>query len=168
MRTPLGAHADAPQGIQALNHLGYQLVAESLVITDRITVRKEDLVVETPRSGGPGGQHANTSDTRVRIRFNLAGCDVLHPAVKKRIRAAHPGKVTSSGELLVTVSSERSQKANLEIARKRLAGIIRKSLKPPKPRRPTRPTRGSKERRLATKKKRGSVKKGRGRVSEND
>ena len=143
-------------------------IPDPLSITENITVAGEDLAVETTRSGGPGGQHANTSDTRVRLRFDLRGCAVLHPAVKERIRAAHPGKITTGGELLVTVSSERSQKANLEIARKRLAEIIRAELTPPKPRRPTRPTRGSRERRLGSKKKRGAVKKNRGRVKERE
>jgi len=141
---------------------------EPLSINEKVVLAGEDLVVETTRSGGPGGQHANTSDTRVRLRFDLMGCEGLHPRVKERIRAAHPGKITSTGELLVTVSSERSQKTNLQIARKRLADIIRAQLAPPKPRRPTRPTRGSKERRLTSKKKRGAVKKNRGRVKEGE
>jgi ribosome-associated protein len=143
-------------------------VAEPLPISGRIIVPGNDLVIERTRAGGPGGQHVNTTDSRVRLRFDLEGTTALTRAVKKRIRAAHPSKLTSEGELLVVAASHRSQHRNIDDARSRLVQIIRAALVPPKKRRPTRPTRASKERRLDGKKRRGAVKKGRSKTPGRD
>jgi ribosome-associated protein len=137
---------------------------EALRISDNLEIPKEDLSYETMRSGGPGGQHANTSDTRVRLRFDLEGCKVLNRAVKNRIRTLHSGRLTSEGELLLTVSTNRSQRRNLELAREKLAEIISDALVAPKKRKPTRPGRGARERRLSSKHHRSKIKKNRGRV----
>ncbi|MBD89341.1 MAG: aminoacyl-tRNA hydrolase [Deltaproteobacteria bacterium] len=136
-------------------------MAEPLTISRRITIPATDLTLERTRSGGPGGQHVNTTDTRIRLRFDLQGCQALRPEVKARIRRAHPSKLTSEGELLVVASAHRSQHRNIEDARERLAEIVRAALVAPKKRRPTRPTRASKERRLDAKRQRSAVKRGR-------
>ena len=141
---------------------------EALRVTQRIVVPGEDLSVEAYRSSGPGGQHVNTTDSAVRLRLALDATTAIPGPVKARLRAAHPGKITSEGELLVTCSSERSQIRNLESARARLAGFIRDALTPPRPRKKTRPSRASKERRLKAKKVRGTVKKARGKVRGED
>jgi ribosome-associated protein len=143
-------------------------VAEALPVSGRIIVPESDLVIERTRASGPGGQHVNTTDSRVRLRFDLRGTAVLNQAVKNRIRAAHPSKLTSEGELLVVAAAHRSQHRNIEDARSRLVQIIRAALTPPKKRRPTRPTRASKERRLDSKKRRSAVKKGRGKPPGRD
>ena len=106
----------------------------------------------------------NKTDTRVRVRFDLRGCEVLNGAIKARIRQAHPGKLTTDGILLVVCGTHRSQSQNLEEARERLKDIIRAALTPPKKRKPTRPTRGSKERRLESKRQRSAVKQTRRRM----
>jgi len=137
---------------------------DPLQISARLTIPSTDLEVETSRSGGPGGQHVNKTDTRVRVRFDLRGCQVLNGAIKARIRKAHPGKLTTDGILLVVCGTHRSQSQNLEEARDRLKDIIRAALSPPKKRKPTRPTRGSKERRLESKRQRSAVKQTRRRV----
>ncbi len=134
-------------------------MADALRVTARILVPGEDLSVEVYRSSGPGGQHVNTTDSAVRVRLALDATLALSEPVKARLRAAHPGKLTSDGELLVTCNSERSQLRNLESARARLAGFIRDVLTPPKRRQKTRPK---------AKKVRGDVKKARGRVSGED
>ena len=143
-------------------------MAEALPISGSIFVPGSDLVIERTRAGGPGGQHVNTTDSRVRLRFDLRGTEALTQAVKNRIRKAHPSKLTSEGELLVVATAHRSQHRNIEDARSRLVQIIRAALVPPKRRRPTRPTRASKERRLDAKKRRGAVKKGRGKPPGRD
>ena len=143
-------------------------MAEPLHVNSRIVIPAEDLSVETYRSSGPGGQHVNTTDSAVRVRFAVDATSALNYAVKQRLRAAHPSKLTVDGELLVTCSSERSQQRNLETARERLATFIRAALTPPKPRKKTRPSRASKERRLKAKKVRGDVKRGRGKVASDD
>jgi ribosome-associated protein len=141
-------------------------MATALPITERIVIPGEDLDVTTARSGGPGGQHVNTTDTRVRLRFSLEASGALSEPVKARLRDQCAAWLTSDGDLVVTSDSTRSQHQNLEDARQRLAEAVRRALVPPKPRRPTKPTRGSKVRRLQTKKARKDVKAGRGRVRD--
>lgn len=137
---------------------------DALPITARIVIPGEDLRYEFSRAGGPGGQHVNTTDTRVRVRLDLAGTAALREDVKERLRAAHPGKLTAEGELVVTCDARRSRHRNLGEARERLAAFVRTALTPPRPRRPTRPTRGSQRRRLAAKRQRADVKRGRQKV----
>lgn len=141
---------------------------DPLPINARVVVPGDDLTYEYTRSGGPGGQHVNTSDTSVRIRFALETTGALRPGVKARIRAAHAGRITTSGELLVSCEVHRSRHRNIQDARARLVEIITAALVPPTPRRPTRPSRGAKKRRLDEKKKRGAVKRKRGKVRDID
>ena len=140
---------------------------EPLFISRRITIPASDLSVERMRAGGAGGQHVNTTDTRVRLRLDLDGCLAIPGDVKARIRGAHPSKLTTEGHLLVVASAHRSQHRNMEDARARLVTIVRAALIAPKKRRPTRPTRASKERRLDAKKQRGAIKKGRSKPRHN-
>lgn len=137
---------------------------EALQIEGRLWIPGSDLSYETARSGGPGGQAVNTTDSRVRLRFALDRCAVLREDVKERIRAARPSAVTTGGELVITSDVHRSQRDNLDEARRRLAELVRACLRPPKVRRPTRPSKASKERRLTSKTRRGAVKAGRGKV----
>lgn len=141
-------------------------MSEPLLITDRIVIPAADLDVTYARSGGPGGQHVNTTDTRVRLRFALARTTALRDDVKARLRDKARVWLTDDGDLLLTCDTSRSRLQNLEEARERLADAVRASLTPPKPRRPTRPTGGSRLRRLAGKKSRKDIKAGRGRVRD--
>lgn len=137
---------------------------DDLVIDDRVTLPASDFRVSFARSGGPGGQHANTADTRVRIHFDLDGTEALHPAVKRRLREAYGNRISKDGELVLTCDTHRSRHRNLEEVRERFAQMIRGKLKPPKYRRKTKPSRGAKRRRLDAKKQRGQLKKSRGKV----
>jgi ribosome-associated protein len=141
-------------------------VSEPLAINDRIVIPAADLDVTYARSGGPGGQHVNTTDTRVRLRFALARTTALRDDVKERLRDRARVWLTDDGDLMLTCDATRSRLQNLDQARERLAEAIRASLQAPKPRRATRPTGGSKLRRLAGKKVRKEVKAGRGRIRE--
>ena len=96
------------------------------------------------RSGGPGGQHANTSDTNVTVELVLDEAD-LPDDVTARLRTAHGDTVRASS------SDSRSQFRNRQLARKRLAEVVDGAARPPKRRRPTRPTRSSERRRLEAK-----------------
>ncbi len=111
------------------------------------------------RSSGPGGQHVNTTDSRATVSFDVAGSASLAaapPAWRTRALARLPPVVT------VTASEQRSQLQNREAAVRRLAQQLREATDPPPPpRRPTRPSRGSVERRIAAKKRRAVVKRGR-------
>ena len=105
-------------------------------------------------SGGPGGQHANRSNTKVDAVFRLDDSPTMPPALRERVR-------TKLGDVVrVTVDDERSQVRNREIALERLRGRIRNAGVVEKPRRATKPTRGSQRRRVEAKRRRGDVKKG--------
>lgn len=137
-----------------------------LLITEDLAIPASDLSWSFSRSGGPGGQHVNTTDTRVRLRFALASSSALSSGVKSRLRAACRQWLTQEGDLVLTCDVHRSQHRNVEEARARLADAIRAALTPPTPRRPTRPSRSSQKRRVQGKKQRGEVKRARGRVRD--
>jgi ribosome-associated protein len=142
------------------------MLDEPVRINDRITVPTALFTWSFARSGGPGGQHVNTTDTRARLRFDMASAAMLSPAVKARLAAKHPQWVTADGAVNLSCDRHRQRHRNVETLRERLAEAIRAALVPPKPRRPTRPSRNAKRKRLDQKKQRGSTKKMRGRVRE--
>jgi ribosome-associated protein len=110
------------------------------------------------RSGGPGGQSVNTSDSRVELSFDVAGSRVLSESQRRRALGRLRARV-SGGVVTIAASEYRSQHRNREAARARLADVLTEALAPPPPRRrPTRPTAGSRERRLAGKRRRSEVK----------
>ncbi len=112
------------------------------------------------RSSGAGGQHINTTDTRVELIWSLTDTTALSPA-QKELAAQRLSNRLAGGTITVVSSQYRSQHRNREAARVRLEDLVSHAVVPPKPRRPTRPSRASKERRLSSKKKRSAVKKGR-------
>jgi len=139
---------------------------DPLPIREGVEIPASDLSYSFSRSGGPGGQHVNTTDTRVRLRFALDRCSAIPAGVKARLREQHPGWLTTDGELVLTADSYRSRHRNIESARERLAQAIQAVWVPPKRRKKTRPSRGAVKRRLDAKKRRGSIKKNRGRVRD--
>lgn len=136
---------------------------EALPINERFTIPGEELEVTTARSSGPGGQHVQTTDSRVRLRWRLSESTVLPEVVKRRLVEQVSTWVTREGDLVLTSDQHRSQHMNLDDVRTRLADAVRRALVPPKRRQATRPTRASKERRMQAKKQRSEVKAGRGR-----
>ena len=139
-------------------------MSEDLPVTPNLVIPAELLRVRMSRSGGAGGQHVNTADTRVQLFFALDQWDDLHPQTRDRIRQANRNRLTTDGELLLSCGSNRSRLRNVEEVRQRLAEIIRQHLKPPKPRRKTKPSRSSQRKRMDKKKRRGADKRLRGRV----
>ncbi|CAN5577143.1 alternative ribosome rescue aminoacyl-tRNA hydrolase ArfB [soil metagenome] len=110
------------------------------------------------RSSGPGGQSVNTADSRVELSFDVGRSPSLPDTVRAR-RLARLAHRLVDGVLTIAASEYRSQHRNREAARARLADLLSDASAPPAPkRRATRPTRGSKERRLAGKKRRGETK----------
>lgn len=105
------------------------------------------------RSGGPGGQHANTADTRAEVIFDVAASPSLGPRQRQRLLAELGPQVR------VVASDERSQVRNRELAMRRLADRIADALRVETPRRPTRPSKSAVERRLAEKKRRSARKR---------
>jgi len=141
-------------------------VADDLIINSRVTIPVAELVFTASRSSGPGGQHVNTADTRIQLRWNLLGTAALTKAQLERVRRALASRLTEAGEIILASDKHRSQRRNREEVTQRLAALVREALVPPKPRRATKPTRASKERRLDDKKRRSQVKKGRGRPGD--
>jgi ribosome-associated protein len=141
-------------------------LADALSIDALLVIPGEELEVTAARSGGPGGQHVNTAETRVRLRFALSATTALRPDVIARLRDQNRAWLTDEGDLVLTSDVHRSRARNLDEGRPRLAAAIRKALVRPKPRRPTKPTRSSKHRRIQDKKKRGDVKSTRGKVRD--
>jgi ribosome-associated protein len=123
---------------------------------------EEELELRFSRSGGPGGQHVNTSATRVEVVFDVDASPSLTAAEKARIRRRLGGRLDAAGRLRVVASEERSQARNRALATERLAELLRAALAPPAPpRRPTRPTRAAEQRRLETKRRTAQRKRGR-------
>ena len=114
-----------------------------------------EIMVRATRSSGPGGQHANTSATRVEASFDVAASEALSEEQKRRITARAGPRVTAVAQ------DERSQARNRELALERLARRLSSALAVPRPRRATRPTKGSVDRRLAGKRRQADRKRDR-------
>jgi ribosome-associated protein len=136
-----------------------------LEVLPGLTIPAAELRWRFSRSSGPGGQHVNTSDSRVQLSWNVAESAVLDDE-QRALLLSRLARRLSAGVVTVTVSEQRSQLRNRETALENLAALVREALAPPAPvRRPTKPTRGSKRRHLAGKKRRSETKQQRQRPS---
>ncbi|MEU8891415.1 alternative ribosome rescue aminoacyl-tRNA hydrolase ArfB [Streptomyces sp. NPDC048442] len=131
------------------------------IIRGSVSLPEAELMWRFSRSSGPGGQHVNTSDTRVELRFDLAKTDALPEVWKERALERLAGRLVD-GVVSVHASEHRSQWRNRETAAVRLAALLAEaSAPPPRPRRATKIPRGINERRLREKKQRSQTKGGR-------
>ncbi|MDQ6782399.1 MAG: aminoacyl-tRNA hydrolase [Actinomycetota bacterium] len=122
---------------------------DPLVIRPGLAIPNSELTWRFSTSGGPGGQHVNTSNTRAEVRFDIAGSPSLSPAVRQRL-------IDRLGDTVaVAASDRRSQARNRDLALERLAARLSSALRVETPRRPTRPTLGAKRRRLDAKRRQG-------------
>jgi ribosome-associated protein len=135
-------------------------------ITRSIAIDDTEIAETTTRSGGPGGQHVNTTDSAVILRFDIAGSPNLPEMVKERLAVLAGSRLTRDGVLVLRSEGSRSQLLNRQEVRERLVAMIRDATVVPKKRRPTKPTKGSQTRRVDSKVKRSAVKQGRGKVRE--
>ena len=133
-----------------------------LVVTPEVSIPDEEFEWKFIRSSGPGGQNVNKVASAVQLRFLLPRNVSLPVAARNRLRRLAGQRLIDDGSILISARSERSQEQNRRDALERLAELIRAALIEPKVRKKTRPTLGSKERRIESKKRRGSTKQGRG------
>ena len=130
-----------------------------LEVSAALAIPRRELEARASRAGGAGGQHVNTSSTRVELSWNIETSLALSDAQRERLRQALRSRLTADGTLRVVASERRSQAQNREAAEARLATIVRRALVVPRKRRATKPTRASVERRLQEKRRRGERKR---------
>jgi ribosome-associated protein len=126
---------------------------ESIRVTRSVTIPRSEIELRFSRSSGPGGQHAQKSDTRVEATFDVEASASLSDAQKRRV-------VTRAGPVIRAVAQdERSQWRNRELATERLVESLREALRVPRRRRPTKPSKAAVERRLEKKRRRAQTKR---------
>ncbi len=122
-------------------------------VTQTVAIPRSELVVRATRSGGPGGQHVNTSSTRIEITWDVMRTRALTDDERTRAIARLGARVSDEGTVRVVASDSRSQRQNRERAESRLSDLIRRALAVPKARKRTRVPRGAVEARLDEKRR---------------
>lgn len=137
-----------------------------LPVDDQLVLPERELTYRSSRSSGPGGQNVNKVETRVTLLFDIPGSAVLDETQKNVIRRQLATRINKRGVLRVVSQRHRTQNANREAARTKLAELLAEALRPRRPRRPTRTPKKARRRRLEEKKRRGELKRRRGRVRD--
>lgn len=132
-----------------------------LLVNGRVRIPAAELAVKATRSGGPGGQHVNTSSTRVEVVWGMRTSNALSDTQRALLETNLASKLDATGTIRVVASDTRSQSQNRLLALSRLANLVRDALVVPKERRATKPSRGQKAQRLDEKKRRSHVKRDR-------
>ena len=131
----------------------------NLNVTPTIAIPRTEIQYRASRAGGPGGQHVNTSSTRIELLWDLSASVAISDEQRERIRAKLAARLDSDGMVRVVASDRRSQGQNKQAADERLAALVKHALHVPKKRKATKPTRAAKEKRLSEKKHRSDIKK---------
>jgi ribosome-associated protein len=124
-------------------------------------IPRSELTFRATRAGGPGGQHVNTSSTRVELLWNLDRSRAISDAERERLREKLAARIDAEGNVRVVASASRSQAQNRAAAEEKLDALVRRALIVPKQRKQTRPTRASVEARLESKRKLSDKKRAR-------
>lgn len=132
-----------------------------LIVNARVRIPPQELTVRATRAGGPGGQHVNTSSTRVEVVWDVRRSAALSEDQRVRLEERLASRLDTRGALRVVAADTRSQAQNRSLALERLAEVVRAALVIPKVRRKTKPSKGAKEARLEGKKRRSSTKRDR-------
>jgi len=133
------------------------VVTDELRVSPTCRIPVDELEWRFSASGGPGGQHVNTANTKAEVRFDIAASPSLGPRQRARL-LERLGPVVR-----VAASDERSQARNRQLALERLRARLGDALHVERPRQPTRPSRSAREKRMGAKRRRGEIKRGRGR-----
>src|SRR5689334_4902761 len=134
---------------------------DSLRITTEISIPRSELTYRATRSGGPGGQHVNTSSTRIELLWDLSSSRAVGDEQRERLRAKLAPRLDADGMVRVVASDHRSQRQHRVAADERLAALVRHALHVPKKRRKTKAPAAAKERRIKAKKLRSEKKRDR-------
>ncbi len=141
---------------------------EMLEIGPELRLPRAELEYRASRSGGPGGQHVNTSSTRIEVWWDVAASPSLSEAQRARLVANLASRLDSSGRLRLVAGGSRSQLRNREEVTERLRELVARALVVAKPRKRTKPSRAAKAARLESKRHRAATKRERRRPSGDD
>ena len=136
--------------------------SDVIVVDPSHAIPRYELLVKATRSGGPGGQHVNTSSSRIEIRWNPGESSALTPDEKVRVAQRLASRLDGDGWIRIAASDTRSQRQNRLLAEQRLASLVARALHVRKKRVKTAPTASSREERLRVKKLRSRRKRERG------
>ena len=134
-------------------------MTDALRVNDLVAIPRSELEFRATRAGGPGGQHVNTSSTRIELLWNVRTTRALSDEERERVQQRLASRTDSDGNVRVVSSESRSQLRNRESAEERLAEMLRRALTPPRKRIPTRPSRRAREARLQEKRRRSEKKR---------
>ncbi len=129
-----------------------------LQVTPKLSIPRNELIINFIRASGPGGQNVNKVATAVQLRFNVRASSSLSQEIKSRLRKLAGSKMTKEGELVIEAKRHRLQEQNRIDAEQRLVTLIKRALVKPKLRRATHPTSASRARRIEAKKLKGKTK----------
>ena len=141
---------------------------ESLQIDENVSIPGSEIRFTASRSSGPGGQHVNTTSSRVTLHWDVTNTKAFNDVTRSRLIDRLNPRINSEGILNLSVEDERSQKRNREIARERLKKIVLEALREPKRRIPTKKSASAEKKRLADKKRRSAIKQQRSTPSDDD
>jgi ribosome-associated protein len=135
--------------------------SSQLRVTSGVSIPRSELQYKARAPGGAGGQHVNTSSTRIELLWDLPRSIAVSEDERERLRTKLAARLDSDGMVRVVASDRRSQSQNRQAADERLVGLVKHALAVAKKRRPTKPTRSSKEQRIAEKKRHSEKKRDR-------
>jgi ribosome-associated protein len=135
--------------------------SDAIDVDASLSIPRHELEYRATRAGGAGGQHVNTSSTRIELLWDLERSSAVTDEIRERLRAKLASRLDAEGKVRVVSSTRRSQQQNREAADDRLAELVRQALFVPKPRKKTKPGRAAKERRLTEKKQHSERKRNR-------
>jgi ribosome-associated protein len=132
---------------------------DDLIVDDQHRIPAEELELSASRSSGPGGQHVNTTDSRIQVRWDVQRTLALTDEERERVAKRLASRLTQDGVLVLACDVHRSQRRNREEVLARLADLVRQALVRPRPRKPTAVPRSVREKRLQAKRARADLKR---------